>query len=781
METSTLPSKPSWASEALIKDLMNPEILQDYPTLAEFLSARTVTAQESELLELRQTIADGLVAVVKEMAARKYHIMELSNDYGECGEQRVSISYCRKLLNIPHNRPVTQFDADIFRRKVEDERQQLGLKGKDLEALKSEYKDLRPAILGVKYRLIDHVADSANEILRKLGSKKRMAAGFYGNTTSIIIGDAHERREGDFWIYYFENEDARTPNNVLSIAAMIAKKNIWLRLEACRTIFYNKWVKIYRYDQREKQLLLSDPWSNISEAIKLKCAQLYSGNDENSLIAVEDAFVKEMGDIIVQHELGHNVSQLNGKYLDYYAIGEGVRRYGENILTHLKEFLADWVIQTEMWVQKGPIKTCIDLATDEKKTTEATRLLLMYISDSWFYDTGENYMFLHSDIMMTILAGYLNPDGSFDFARLKRDIYSETDERSRLASIYGFIENLYFHLCEKIDQMVTQSTYVFNDETIVNFKSVLNEVLVAIKEDRALDGKEVTDTENLDFKNVMWDKIFNAIDQSQNDLKQKIQKFLEKAGEESIKAVFKQVAGEKVAEAFAYDHRKYIVEKMKAAGYWLEPQPLKVTDTLKMVMEDLFFSKNEQKEAAKEFHPILKGSPKTVRLSHSGEPSPFVEVLQEMLRKQKDSPLDQSISMTLKEGDGSSAETLEKKLDELVEQINKKVFDEIRILRVKKSLLPLPQLEELLKSKVCLDGDTLLDKVWHLDEADMEEAKLLEFYLPTKIGYPCMNTVRALKKLNARLNVKDSTKKSEAIIDKKLVGALSKEYMLHSF
>ena len=84
---------------------------------------------------------------------------------------------------------------------------------------------------------------------------------------------------------------------------------------------------------------------NISEAIKLKCAQLYDGSDEASLIAVEAAFVNEMANIIVTHEQGHNVSQLNGKYIDYYAIGDGVRRYGENILTLIKEFMADWVMQ----------------------------------------------------------------------------------------------------------------------------------------------------------------------------------------------------------------------------------------------------------------------------------------------------------------------------------------------------------------------------------------------------------------------------------------------------
>jgi hypothetical protein len=210
-----MPNKPSWATDATLKELMDVEVLQNYDSLQTFLKERGVAVTDQDLSQAREALETELVECIREMAARKYHLMELTSDYGECGEQRVSISYCRKLLNIPHNRPVTQFDADIFRRKVEDERQRLGIKGKAVELLKEEYKATRPAIYGQKFRLIDHVADATNEILRKLGSKKRIAAGFYGSTTSIIIGDAHERREGDFWIYYIENEDARTPNNVL--------------------------------------------------------------------------------------------------------------------------------------------------------------------------------------------------------------------------------------------------------------------------------------------------------------------------------------------------------------------------------------------------------------------------------------------------------------------------------------------------------------------------------------------------------------------------------------
>ena len=771
----------AWLNQDLTQKMMRPTELSNHATIGDFLSAQGLNVSPEQIDELKAHLEQELNEYINECAAYSYQMMELENDYGECGEQRVSISYCRHLLKIPHNRPVTQFDADIFRRKIEEERGHLGLKGRSLKDLKAEYYQKLPTINGVKFTTLDNVAESVNEILRKLGSKKRIAAGFYGLVASMIFGDAIERRCDDFWVCFLEKEEARTPNNVLSIAAMIGKKYIWLRLEACRTIFYNKWVKIYRYDQREKQLLLSDPYSNISEAIKQHCANLYGGTDETSLIAIENTFVNEMAEIIVQHEMGHNVSQLNGKYLDYYAIGEGVRRYGENILTLIKEFLADWVVQSSQWKEKGAIKTCIDMALVDRKPKEATRLLLMYVSDSWFYDTGETYMFLHSDIMMVILVNYINPNSSFDFERLNHDIWSEADETSRLASIYGFVENTYFNISQKIDEMISLASYVLPGDHVVNFKGLLNEVYVDLREEAAKNGDVISDVNDLSFRNNLWTKIFTFIASFNPELEQKIKTFLTKAGEEAIRAIFAHAAGEKIAESYGYDHRKFIVDKMKEGGYWIEPKPLKITDSLKLVMEDLFFSKNEQKEAAKEFMMILKGKPKTLRLSNEGEPSPFCEVLQEMIRKQKDQSLDQPVVISHKAEGSVGAEVLEQKLDQLMDQVNKKLFSEVRILRVKKGILPLPELENLLKGKVCADGDSLLDKVWHLDESELSEDKLLEFYLPTKIGYPCLNTIRSIKKLNSQIGVKDSDKKSETVVDKKLIESLSKEYLSSSF
>ena len=63
---------------------------------------------------------EHLYRVLRDAALLQYLWMEKTSTFGPMGEQRVSISLCRNLLHIPNDREVTQFDADRFRRLLDE-------------------------------------------------------------------------------------------------------------------------------------------------------------------------------------------------------------------------------------------------------------------------------------------------------------------------------------------------------------------------------------------------------------------------------------------------------------------------------------------------------------------------------------------------------------------------------------------------------------------------------------------------------------------------------------
>ena len=81
-------SLPTWATQDLIKKMMHYPSLADFASMSEFLAEHGTSASPAELEQFRLALEEELVSHTKAMATRYYQIMELSNDYGECGEQR---------------------------------------------------------------------------------------------------------------------------------------------------------------------------------------------------------------------------------------------------------------------------------------------------------------------------------------------------------------------------------------------------------------------------------------------------------------------------------------------------------------------------------------------------------------------------------------------------------------------------------------------------------------------------------------------------------------------
>ena len=63
-------------------------------------------------------------------------------------------------------------------------------------------------------------------------------------------------------------------------------------------------------------------------------------------------------------------------------------------------------------------------------------MYLMYLSDVWFYNTEDTYMYTYSDLMVLILIRYLMPNNDIDFDKLERfNIHSYASRKSKTKPI----------------------------------------------------------------------------------------------------------------------------------------------------------------------------------------------------------------------------------------------------------------------------------------------------------------------------------------------------------
>ena len=121
------------------------------------------------------------------------------------------------------------------------------------------------------------------------------------------------------------------------MAAIIGHQNIYIRLESLQTIFAQKWVQIFNYNEFEMLSIYSDPYWNIAEGIKQLVLEQYQIESKDDLIKKESSFINDMSETILFHELGHGTVQHHILPFEFGAIGEASKIYGENIYTAILE------------------------------------------------------------------------------------------------------------------------------------------------------------------------------------------------------------------------------------------------------------------------------------------------------------------------------------------------------------------------------------------------------------------------------------------------------------
>ena len=522
-----------------------------YPTLKNYLTIQKISYNEEDLKKVLFLIEKSIFKQVYYYAHLIYYIMEESGNWGEAGEQQIKLSFCRNLLDKDPEIPLVQDDASDFLAKVEENIVKLGIKEISLDEAKKQLKD-------TKFVVFDHIyssykANEINRVLSFLGSDKFLQSGFYGEEKEFIFGKGSLEHKLGYDIVYLEKELSRTPNNIIAMAAIIGNREIFIRKESLKTIFVQKWLEIFNYDEDEKFDIKTNIYRNISEGIKNKTLSLYNVKEKADLERVSEKFINEMGETILYHELGHGITQHDILPLENAAIGEATKILGENIYTSMLEFLADFAPPFEGII--GPIHNMIQISKKDRKKAE--RMYYMYFSDTWFFDTTDEYMYIYSDLMALILLKYIDHNQEVNFEQLEHDISFEKDRTQKdKLSMFERILELFIWDTQEIRSIAEKAVF-----TIMNNKYDYKKIRgLMLEEFKRNDGYVKTDT--YEFLVPFWTNMLGYI-LKLSDSADKLRNYVRDQQKITLMKMLVLSCGKKKAESLQYNHRNHIIEQFK--------------------------------------------------------------------------------------------------------------------------------------------------------------------------------------------------------------------------
>ncbi|MBU0581153.1 MAG: hypothetical protein KKA19_08235, partial [Candidatus Margulisbacteria bacterium] len=430
-----------------------------YKNLGAYLKEKKLDNPTQEHKRIAILLNEIIVRQLREYAMLQFLIMEKANEFGAMGEQRVSISFCRNILQIPANREVNQDDADIFRQKIDEFEKDIQVTS--VAKLKEMEKSFKLKLLGEQIEILQ--SSLLDQVFSFIGIPYRLATATFKGEQTFIYGQIEEKIIAGKQVNISGKEIVRSPLYVLSIAAgQGANKGIIIRKESCETIFYNKWVSFFEMNQTERVIYNTHAHSAIREGLKEKALNYYEVSSKNELLKIKDLFIQEMIEGIFYHEVGHEVGERPEVLAEHLAVlGRSRGVMGDDIILVLKEAVADWAPQVGK--QSGPIWAFLKKAKKDKNI--AQRLLYVYLSDNWFIDSDEEFMGIQTDVLTAFLLSYINKNGSFDFATLEKDF----------SGIVSFILNKYKSILEKMKVILDEGIYMAGIHRI-NFQTLEKEL-----------------------------------------------------------------------------------------------------------------------------------------------------------------------------------------------------------------------------------------------------------------------------------------------------------------
>lgn len=402
-----------------------------------------------------------------ELAMLSYHLMAITNDWYGMGEQRVALSFARLLLDIESEREVNQFDANLFRRRIDTD---FELRGKPTALqIRNQIRQSTIKFPGYHppFSMIND-EDNINEILEILGSENYLFVGYktskikhlaliWGRINRLPLAGSSDRfRKIPLLLY--EKELVRTPVWVLSLAGSMYSRTAVLRYESLDTLYHNKWRDAY--DDLEIHELVFGLDASIDLRDGIKAMALRKGG----ILTASDALQKQayliqaMLDPLIWHEIGHKIT------LDYGPLPEKYGRLGSNIsgmtanaFYAYSEALAEFAPMLPEDGVYGSVKYICTVAKNDM--ARANLLVYMLLSDYYFYEPegNENSTFTTlSELVIPLVTNFIDDGGNVSFQALEDSISSIAAVLYRNVHVWT----------QRLERVLENATFTINGVTL---------------------------------------------------------------------------------------------------------------------------------------------------------------------------------------------------------------------------------------------------------------------------------------------------------------------------
>jgi hypothetical protein len=394
-----------------------------------------------------ETVVAVLTAEVRRAALCLYQYLIITQDWGEIGDYQIRQSFFENVSGW-----IGQLgDPEVY---LQTEIARFPFADWDQNQLAAALSDWTLTVGDTSITI--HQAEKINRLLRAIRSTHRLQAGYHGKVLEMIWGRTSEEKIGPYWAMTFTSEIARTPHVVGSMAAVIGNGEIFVRDEALRYVFDIKWQPYF--DHRSTFVtpdLTHQASHRVKQAVALSYLEAYGVSE------AKPYFLGDLAQTVLYHEVGHGIAQDHFLEAELSGFAEATRVFGENIYTVLHEFLADFVPDVPIQRLHSALTNILAIACQNPE--RAFRMYAMYVSDTWFFDTPDAYMYLYSDLTSFLLSVYLTGPATVDFDRLATDIGPDVAHPGPLLAL---VKTRFHAALASLQKRVAQSEICFEGRRV---------------------------------------------------------------------------------------------------------------------------------------------------------------------------------------------------------------------------------------------------------------------------------------------------------------------------
>jgi hypothetical protein len=540
-------------SSEILSLIFSEGTINRFPTLQKYCAHEGKTVDLKHLSKLRKYIESSLEDQVRRHAFVMYRMFEASNNWNDGPDYQVKLSFGKNILKLSPDAPFNHTEMTQFETAIATAYSEYELVTKTASAAQTEFENFLPSILGKRFLLLQ--SPFLNRILHFIGSKYYLYLKNYKKGLSVIWGHAKTKKMGIYHLIQFTDEVLRTPDFPITNAANVHENTIMTRHESLNTVFHQKWAPLI-LDEQEDWRVHSDPYWNISYGIKHHALRLYGLSSPGNLASIQTQLVEEMEESIIFHEIGHTIIREIFLPAENIGIGLGAKQYGCEFYDGMYELLADFAPKHKLG--HGAMANMIKISKTNR--AKAERMFYTYLSDVWFFDTEDEFMYDYASIVVLCMLRYIQPGLSVDFDALAQDITYQ-DDRSKKSQLTMLerVQEIFMWDTEEIGNIAKKAEFVINGKPY-SFQYVLQDRLAETRK-----KYPAIEPEGYNFLQPFWTNMYAYL-RSLTSEEAKIKSLLEKSVKQNLMKFLVLSCGRTKAEEYEFNHKQYIVDRFYELG-----------------------------------------------------------------------------------------------------------------------------------------------------------------------------------------------------------------------